>query len=224
MWGSFGLNVAAGIVVLGIGFAGGYAYRWYRSRNKVSLATHIEQSLSDRSIRMSITNHGNTAIIVDSWTVHVPMDDLLPGLGEKLREADGDDKPPPLRHFSTLRRVARRICGRLYRRGRIGIQKELSQEIARSMLHEVHFRHQLLDPGTTQRIEPGESAVRSFPRIGTGPQMPKIASDTQSLTIIPSCHVVGHRRRIWGWPTILGGGSIPTAAQFNPPRIDDEDW
>ena len=85
------------------------------------------------------------------------------------------------------------------------------------MLSEVHFRHQMLDPGTTQRIEPGESTVRTFPRISANPQEPKIASDTESLTIIPSCHVVGHRRRIWGWPTILGGGPIPTVAQLTPP-------
>ena len=45
----------------------GYALRWHRSRLKVSLATHIEQSWSDRRIHMSITNHGNTPIIVDSW-------------------------------------------------------------------------------------------------------------------------------------------------------------
>ena len=173
---------------------------------------------------MSITNHGNTAIILDSWTVHMPLDDLLPGLGEKVRKAEGDDKPPPIKRFSTLRRVTRRTCGRLYRRGRIGIQNELSREIARPMLSEVHFRHQMLDPGTTQRIEPGESTVRTFPRISANPQEPKIASDTESLTIIPSCHVVGHRRRIWGWPTILGGGPIPTVAQLTPPRTNKEDW
>ena len=224
MWGSFALSVAAGIVVLVIGFAGGYAFRWYRSRIKVSLATHVQQSWSDRSVHMSISNHGNTAIILDSWTVHMPLDDLLPGLGEKVREAEGDDKPPPQRRFSTLRRVARRTCGRLYRRGRIGIQNELSRNIARSMLPEVHFRHQLLDPGTTQRVEPGESTVRTFPRLSANPQKPKIASDTESLTIIPSCHVVGHRRRIWGWPTILGGGPIPTAFQLYSPRTEEEDW
>ena len=76
---------------------------------------------------MSITNHGNTAIILDSWAVHMPLDDLLPGLGEKVQKfAEGDDKPPPLKRFSTLRRVTRRTCGRLYRRGRIGIQNELT--------------------------------------------------------------------------------------------------
>ena len=224
MWGTFALTVVAGIVVLAIGFAGGYAFRWYRSRIKVSLATHVQQSWSDRSVHMSITNHGNTAIILDSWTVHMPLDDLLPGLGEKVRKAEGDDKPPPLKRFSTLRRVTRRTCGRLYRRGRIGIQNEISREIPRSMLSEVHMRHQMLDPGTTQRIEPGESTVRTFPRISANPQEPKIASDTESLTIIPSCHVVGLRRRIWGWPTILGGGPIPTAAQPNPPRTNKEDW
>ncbi len=225
MWGSFGLNVAAGIVVLAMGFAGGYAFRWYRSRIKVSLATHVQQSWSDRSVHMSITNHGNSAIIVDSWTVHMPMDDVLPGVGEKLRElAERDEKTSTRKRLRTVPRVARRIWSRLYRRGRIGIQNELSREIARSMLLEVHFRHQLLDPGTTQRIEPGENTVRTFPRISANPQKPKIASDTESLTIIPSCHVVGHRRRIWGWPTILGGGSIPTAVQFKPPRTDKEDW
>ena len=220
MWGSFALTVAAGIVVLAIGFAVRYAFRWYRSRVNVSLSTHAP----DRSVHMSITNHGNTAIILDSWTVHMPLDDLLPRLGEEVRKAQGDDKPPPIERFSILRRVTRRTRGRLYRRGRMGIQNELSREIARSMLSEVHFRHQMLDPGTTQRIEPGESTVRAFPQVSANPQEPKIVSDTESLTIIPSCHVVGHRRRIWGWPTMLGGGPIPTVAQLNPRRTNEEDW
>ena len=220
MWGSFALTVAAGVVVLAIGFAGGYAFRWYRSRIKVSLATHVP----DRSVHMSITNHGNTAIILDSWTVHMPLDDLLPGLGEKVRKAQGDDKLPPTDRFSTLRRVTRRTCRRLYRRGRMKRQNEVSRKLARSMLSEVHFRHEMLDPGTTQRIEPGESTVRAFPQISANPQLPKTFSNTESLTIIPSCHVVGHRRRIWGWPTLLGGGPIPTEAQLNPPRTDEEDW
>ena len=224
MWGSFVLSVAAGIVVLAIGFAGGYAFRWYRSRIKVSLSTHIQQSWSDRSVHMSIANHGKTAIILDSWTVHMPLDDLLPRLGEKVRKAGRDDKPPPPKRFSLRRRVTRRTCGRLYRRGSIGIQNELSREIARSMLPEVHIRHQMLDPGTTQRIEPGESTVRTFPQGSANPQEPKISTDTETLTIIPSCHVVGHRRHIWGWPTILGGGPIPTAVQLNPSRTNKEDW
>ena len=225
MWGSFGLNVAAGIVVLAIGFAGGYAFRWYRSHFHVSLATHVQQSWSDRSIHMSVANHGNTAVILDSWTVHMPMKDILPGVGEKLRElAEKDEKPSTCRRFRTVPRVVRRIRSRLSRRRCIGTQNELSRQIARSILLEVHFRHQLLDPGTTLRIEPGESTVHTFPRISANPQYPEILSDTESLTIIPSCHVVGHRRRIWGLPTILASGPIPLAAQFNPPSVDKEDW
>ena len=219
MWGSFGLNVAAGIVVLGIGFAGGYAYRWYRSRNKVSLATHIEQSWSDRSIRMSITNHGNAPIIVDSWTVHMPTEELLPWLGELLGgPAETDHKPEPSRRrrLSSALRLARRIWRLLSKRNPIARKNEAARAVAHSILKKLHATHQLLDPGTTQRIGPGESEVRSFPRIGTGPQMPKIASDAQSLTIIPSCHVVGHRGRMWGWPSILlGDGHIPMALQFD---------
>ena len=219
------LSVAAGIVVLAIGAAGGYAFRRYRSRIEVSLATHVQQSWSDRSVHMSITNHGNSAMILDSWTVHMPLDDLLPGLGEKMREAKGGDRPPPLKRFSTLRHVAVRTCGRLYRRGRVRIQNELSREIAHSILTDAHFRHQLLDPGSTQRIEPGESTDRTFPRISANPQEPKIASDSESLTIIPSCHVVGHQRRLWGWPTTLGGGPIPIAFQLlPPPPTNREDW
>ena len=224
MWDSFALNVAAGITVLAIGFAGGYAFRWHRSRINVSLATHVQQSLSDRSVHMSVTNHGNTAIILDSWTVHTPMDDLLPGIGEKVRKAEGDDKVPPIKRFNTLRRATKRACGRLYRRHRIELQNELSRKFARSELSGVHGRHQMLDPGTTQRIEPGESTARTFPRISANPQGPKIDPDIKSLTIIPSCHVVGHRRRIWGWPTILFSGPIPMSIQMNPPRTNKEDW
>ncbi len=225
MWASFALTVTAGIVVLAIGFAGGYTYRWYRSRIKASLETHTEEWMSKRSIHVSITNHGNSAITVDSWTVHMPMDDVLPGVGAKLRElAESDEQTSTRKRLRTVSTVARRIWSRLYRRGRIGIADALSREFARSMLHEMHLRHQLLDPGSTQRIEPGDSAVRTFPRISANPQEPKIAFDAQNLTIIPSCHVVGQRRRTWGWPTILGGGPIPTVVRLYLPRADKEDW
>ena len=210
---------------MAIGFAGGYAYRWYRSRIEVSLETHVQQSWSDRSVHMSITNHGNGAIIVDSWTVHVPMDDVLPGVGEKLRElTDNDKKSSTRRRLNTVPSDVKRIWSRICRRDRLGRWNELSRELARSMLHEVHFKHQLLDPGTTQRIEPGESTVRTFPRTSANPQEPKIASEAERLTIIPSCHIAGHRRRIWGWPTFLAGGSIPVSAQLKPPRTDEEVW
>ena len=225
MWGSFALSVASGIIVLAIGFAAGYAFRWSRSRINVSLATHLQQSWSDRSVHLSITNHGNTGIILDSWTVHMPLDDLLPELGEIVRETEEDDKSPPIKRSNTLRRVTRRICGRLYRRDPIGrIQNELAPRLARSMLSDVHFRHQMLDPGATQRIEPGESTVRTFPRTSADPPIAQDCFHTERLTIIPSCHVVGHRRRIWGFPTILAGGPIPIAAQLNPPRTNEVDW
>ena len=89
----------------------GYAIQWYRSRLKVSLATHIEQSWSERSIQMSITNHGNTSIIVDSWTVHVPLEDLLPGVAEIANEPE----TPIPRRFGRMRRVTDRISRSLYR-------------------------------------------------------------------------------------------------------------
>ena len=196
-----------------------YAIRWHRSRLKVSLATHIEQSWSDRRIHVSITNHGNIPIIVDSWTVHMPLEELLPGVAER------DDKPeqPLPRRYGSIRRVTGRISRLLYRGSHIANMNKVSRLLARSMLREPHWRHELLDPGTRQRIEAGESAVRTFPRTRAVRQPGTIASNTQHLTIIPSCHIVGHRRRIWSLPSHLFGGPIPMAAQFKPPRIDDDD-
>ena len=197
----------------------GYAIRWYRSRLKISLVTHIEQSWSDRVIRISITNHGNAPIIVDSWTVHIPLEELLPGVPQR----DDEPEPPRPKRIGSIRRSAGRISRLLYKGGHIANMNQLSRLLARSMLNEFHGRHQLLDPGTRQRIEAGESAVRSFPRTSAVQQQQTIPSNTQRLTIIPSCHVVGHRRRIWGLPSYLLGGPIPIAVQLIPPRIDDQD-
>ena len=205
---------------MGLGMAVGYGIHWHRSRLKVSLATHIEQSWSDRTIHMSIMNHGNRPITVDSRTVHTPLEELLPRVAEK----DDKTEPPRPNRLGGIRRFARSIRRLLGNANRTSMANELSGTFARSMLNDPHFRHQLLDSGTTQRIEPGERAVRSFPRTSTVPQAQTIVSKSQHLTIIPSYHVVGRRRRIWGWPSILGGGPIPIAAQFNPPRIDDEDY
>jgi hypothetical protein len=205
-------TIAENIVALGLGMAIGYGIHWHRSRLKVSLATHIEHSWSDRTIHMSIMNHGNRPITVDSWTVHTPLEELLPGVAER---DDKTEAPRPNR-LGGIRRP-------LGKANLTAMANELSGAFARSMLNDPHFRHQLLDPGNNRRIEPEESAVRSFPRTRTVPQAQTIVSKSHHLTIIPSCHVIGRRRRIWGSPSILGGGPIPIVAQFNPPRIHDED-
>ena len=197
----------------------GSAVRWHRSRLRVSLATHIEQSWSDRSISMSITNHGKTPIIVDAWTVHIPMDDVLPQMAERL----GNPEPVFVNHVSGVRRFGMRIVRLLYRGTHIAKMNDLSRLLAQSLLHEIHLRHELLDPGTRQRIEAGESTVRSFPRASAVRQTPSIVSNGQRLTIIPSCDVVGHRRRVWGLPSYLIGGPVPIAIQLEPPRIEDQD-
>ncbi len=212
-------TIAGHIVGLGLGLPIGYGFRWHRSRIKVSLATHIEQSWSERRIHMSIRNHGNTSIVVDSWTVHIPPEELLPGLPERYEEPE----PGGGKRLIGFRRVAGRIRYRLSKGNCIAIQNELSEALAQTILGELHWRHELLDPGSTVRIEPGESAVRNFPRTGAISSEQPIASNAQHLTIIPSCHVVGHRRRTWGWASYLGSGPIPIAAQIIPPRIDDKD-
>ncbi len=205
-------TIAGYLAVLALGLIIGYASRRYRGRVKVSLATHIEQSWTDRSIHMSITNHGNDPIIVDSWTVHMPMEELLPRLAKETHNPE----PPEAKRLSSIRRFTRLIGRLLRKRNRVAMANDLSRSLAFSLLNEPHLQHQLMDPGTTQRIEPRESAARIFPRTSTVPQTQPIVSDTQHLTIIPSCHVIGHRRRLWGWPSFLGGNSIPISAQLTP--------
>jgi len=197
----------------------GYAIQWYRSRLKVSLATHIEQSWSERSIQMSITNHGKTSIIVDSWTVHIPLEDLLPELAEK----DFETERPSPGQFGGLRRVAGRVGRLIYSGNHIANMNDLSRAWAHSILREPHLRHELLGPGTRQRIEAGESVVRTFPQPSAISQTPTISSDAEQLTLIPSCHIVGHRGRLWGFPSHIFGGPIPMAIQFNAPRIEEDE-
>ena len=197
----------------------GYAVRLYRSRLKVSLETHIEQSLSDRTIDISITNHGNTPIIVDSWTVHMPLEELLPGIAGVV---DKPESRPPKR-FGRIRGVTKRINRLLYKGSPLANMNEISQLLAQSALGEPHGRHQLLDSGARQRIEARESVVHRFPRTGSLTQTWKIVSNTQQLTIIPSCHIVGHRGRIWGLPSYLIGGPVPISVQITPPLTDDDD-
>ena len=195
----------------------GYAIRWYRSGLKVSVETHIEQSLSERKINVSITNDGMTPIIVDSWTVHMPLKDLLPGVAKR----EDKTEPPQPRLKTVIRRVTVPISRLLNRRNHIANMNKLSQLMARSMLTELHWRHELLESGARQRIEAGESAVRSFPRTSAVGQMPTIDLKTHFITIIPSCRIVGHRRRIWGLPSYL---SLAGAAQFTKPGTDDDEF
>ena len=214
----FPQTIAEEIVALVLAGIVGYAIRSRRGRIKISLSTHIEQSWTDRRIRMSIRNHGSTAAIVDSWTVHIPAGELLPGLSKPDEEAEsgGDERR------TGFRRVAGWIRYRLFKRDRIAMQNELSDALAASILGQLHLRHELLDPGSTVRIRPGESEVRDFPRTGVVLEQ-SIVSDAELLAIIPSCHVVGRRRRIWGWPSYLGGGgggSVPFAMEIGPPPSD----
>ena len=101
------------------------------------------------------------------------------------------------------------------------MQNELSEALAERTLSELQWLHELLEPGATVLIGPGESAVRSFPRPHAVSSKQPSALNAQHLTIIPSCHVVGHRRRFWGWASYLGGGVIPYSAQVIPPHGDD---
>ncbi len=209
-------TIVEAIVVLLLGVAIGYGIRLHRSRIRVSLSTHIEQSWSERRIHMSIRNHGNTSIVVDSWTVHIPLGELLTGLPKR----DDEAKPMRGKRLIGFRRFAGRIRHRLCRRNRIAMQNELSEALAQATVDELHGRHELLEPGATILIGPGESAVRNFPRTDTVSSKQPIASNAEHLTIVPSCHVVGYRRRIWGWVSFVGGGSIPWAVQINPPDED----
>ena len=212
----FAQTIVEAIVVLVLGVVIGYGIRLHRSRVKVSLSTHIEQSWSDRRIYMSIRNHGNTPIVVDSWTVHVPLGELLPGLLKRDEEAE----PMRVKRLIGLRRFAGRIRYRLLRGNRIAMRNELSEAMAQVVVGEFNWQHELLEPGATVLIGPGESAVRSFPRTDAVLSKQPIASNAEYLTIIPSCHVVGRSRRICGWASYLGGESIPWAVQINPPRDD----
>ena len=197
----------------------GHAIRWYRSRLKVSLATHIEQSWSERSIQMSITNHGNTPIIVDSWTVHIPLEDLLP----ELADIDFETERPSPRRFGRMRRVAERVGRLVYRGNHVAHMNRLTRAWAHLILREPHLRHEMLGPGARQRIEAGESVVRPFPQPSAIPQTPIVSSDAKQLTLIPSCHVVGHRRRLWGFPSHIFGGPIPMAIQFDLPGNEEDE-
>ena len=187
----------------------GYATRCYRNRLKISLVTHIEQSWSDRVILISITSHGNALIIVDSWTVHIPLEELLPGVSKR----DDKAEPPRPKRIGSIRRSAGRISRLLYKGSHIANRNEHSRLMACSILDEPHGRHQLLDPGARQRIEAGESAVRTFPRTSAIRQPGTIASNTQHLTIIPSRHFVGHHAEYGACPAT--SSEVPSQWQPN---------
>ncbi len=184
----------------------GYGIYLYRSRLKVSLTTHGERSRSDFGIRISITNHGKIPVIVDSWKVHTPWE-LPPELAKKF----GKPEPSPPIRFRSIRRLAWRCIGRLLHKWNHTAQANaLRRALADSMLGEIHLRYPILGPGTTQRVDPGESIVGAFPRVSNSPSLLANASDTP-FTIVPSCHIVGHRRCVWGLPstvTVRDDGSI----------------
>ena len=190
----------------------GFAIHLYRIRLKVSLTTHGEKSCPDRGIHMSITNHGKTPIIVDSWTVHMPMK-LPPELAKKL----GKPEPSRPKRFGAIRRFAWWCIGRLLHKwNRTAQANALRRALADSMLGEVHWRYPILGPGTTQRVDPRESIVGAFPRVSDNPSLLANASDTP-FTIVPSCQIVGHRRCVWGLPsfvTVRDDGYIGIVSQL----------
>ena len=201
----------------------GYVLRWYHGRLKVSLDTHIEQSMSDRRITLSIRNHGDTAIVVDSWTVHIPVDDVLPEVAELIDKYD-ESNPKRVKHAGKFRNLAARLRHLFGKGTSVTAANQLSADLARSMFKGPHLRHQMLAAGATLRIEPKESAVMRFPQKGRINETWTIPSNGGRLTIIPSCHLVGRRQRLWGWPSFIIACRIPIAMQLNPPRSDDENF
>ena len=140
-----------GLLAASLGLLARYELSRYRGRIKVSLETHIEQSWSDCRILISITNHGNTPIVVDSWTVHMPLEDLFPKLASRLPNRESETEPPLPKRFSGIRRAAWRIRRLVCRQDRLAIENEISRLFAHSILNEPDWRHELLEPGSTQQ-------------------------------------------------------------------------
>lgn len=204
------------VVVLLLGLVLGYLIHSAKSRIRVTITTHIEQTLSDRRINVGIRNYGDVPVVVDSWTVHIPGSDVFPFL-EGLETCE--KAPPPKRwRLSRLRRFAVRILGRISRGSRIESGNYLAEFMAQSQLGALDLKHQLLPPGTTVTIGSGESVVRQFPLHGDLQGMLSYTSEIKILTIIPSCHIYGRRRRVWGMASIISaGGVIPFSAGFRNP-------
>ena len=197
----------------------GYALQWYRSRPKVVLTTH-GSSWSGRGIQMSITNHGKTPVIVRSWSVHIKME-LPPELDEIVRQytqqqSRRTDRPARFSDYIN------RLLDKWDRRAKA---HALRAALAQAMLKGLHWRYELLEPGTTQRIEPGESTACVFPRTGTSLSDPFMPVNSSRI-IIPSCHVVGHRASVWGLPSGIASdddGTISSVFRMTQPDMDDED-
>ena len=200
----------------------GSALQWYRSRPKVVVTTH-DSSHPNNRIDISITNQGKSPVVVRSWTVHIKMD-FPPSLAEVIQEYNEEEKQTGNAKRSLVGSVIEYITLKCSGRARAETMRRL---LAQGILGKPHWECELLEQGTTQRIGPGESAARLFIRPATCPPTPSTPeSSLQTITFVPSCRIVGLRRRVWRLPSSVivdNAGSIVSAMHVTYPLAEDED-
>ena len=193
--------------------------RSIREGSVVTVDSHIQQSLTERRITISIWNRSDQPVVVDSWTVHIPARYLLPGIKNVI-----DTDHAKARRYRRLllgpRLIANRWVRRFSERARIAGGNRMAEGLAQATLGKLDFKHQLLDPGVTVVIGPKEREVRSFPKPGGLQGLPSLGDDIETLEIIPSCRIVGQQRRYWGMASALSivGGILISAQAYNSNR------
>ncbi len=183
--------------------------RSIRERSVVTVDTHIQQPLTERRITMSIWNRSDKPVVVDSWTVHIPIHYLFPDI-ESLDITD-DIKTRRYRRFLLgPRLITNRWVCRFSERARIARGNHLAEVWAQAALGRLDAKHQLLDVGATVMVGPKERVVQSFPKPDGIQGLPVVGNDAKVLVIIPSCRIVGQQRRFWG----MQSGIINTYMSF----------
>ena len=183
--------------------------RSIREGSVVTVDTHIQQSLTERRITISIWNRSDKPVVVDSWTVHIPARYFFPNI-ESLNTTDNAKTGRYRRLLSGPQRIANRGVCRFSERARVARSNYLAERLAQVTLGMLDFEHQLLDPGVTVVIGPKEREVLSFPKPGGLQGLPSLGDDIETLVIIPSCRIVGQQRRFWGMASALSvAGGIP---------------
>ena len=186
--------------VLSIGTS--YSVGKWRSRVRVSLRMHLEPSRGSddghRKVLVSLRNHGRVSVVVDSCTVHLPLDQIVPeGLASELRSL-APKRRRSLREsnwgFKQVRRLITGLRRVLFRRSRFTVRDFTREWLRYHRLDEPHGQLQLLPAGETRRVDQNESLVLQLPPIV---EVPRTGSKPEMLTLTASCKIVGYRPRVW---------------------------
>ena len=166
---------------------------FYKQRVIASVEIVVNTRIDPNTVDVVVTNHGRSAIVITELKIHIPVEDVIPGLPLPIPNGPNFKK---VRLFKIRRKLKTRES-----------RNDLLRMVAESQLSQGTFTHDIIKTTETMRVGPHEKASRPLKGQNLPAYLPKLEPSNPS-TFIPSCKIANHKSEIWGSPVTIGKTKI----------------